>query len=434
MRIAYLFMIYPMAVQPWAISDVRALEAKGHTVDVYALRGRQRDHEETVGRYEVSLPAKAHPGGVTVAAMANPRNLPIALFVLGLILRHLWRRPKELFKSLVLLPRVTEIAARLRRDPPDVVHAFWGHYPSIVLLAGTRFFPRVHRSLYLGNYDLTPRPFGLATQAAAIADTIWTRAEVNLPLLRQLGVPMDNVTVAHRGVPLDLADRPSPARIPGRICTAANFQKEKNIDLVIRSFAHIAAARPEATLVIAGDGAERPALKALTAELGLGERVTFTGLITREQLFVEMQRAEVFLFLSTKATERLPNAVMEAMLAESFCVVSRTDDIAELIQNGVTGEIVDDLAPDAVATAVLRALDARDKAEIGSRAGTLIRTRFSNAALMDLYATGWQRALHGGSFITAVETSPRSVHPRGGAATDLEASAISESTDAYRRS
>jgi len=395
LRIAYLFMTYPIPVQPWAISDVRALEAKGHEVEVYALRGRQPDHAETVRRYGLSLPAEAHPGLATVAALANPRNWPIALAVLGSILRHLCRRPDEFLKSLVLLPRVVELAARLRRDPPDVVHAFWGHYPSLVLLAGARFFPRVHRSLYLGNYDLTPRPFGLAAQAAAVADTIWTRAEVNLPLLRRLGVPMDKVTVAHRGVPLDLADRPPADRIPGRICTAANFQKEKNIDLVIRSFAHIVAARPEATLVIAGDGAERPALEALTAELGLGARVTFTGLLAREQLFVEMQRAEVFLFLSTKATERLPNAVMEAMLARSFCVVSRTDDIEELIQNGVTGEIVDDLAPETVAATVLAAPAAPDKAELGGRASAHIRARFSNAALMDLYATGWQRALRG---------------------------------------
>lgn len=393
MRIAYLFMTYPMAVQPWAISDVRALEAKGHIIDVYALRGRQPDHDETIRRYGLDLPAAAHPGRATAAAMANPHNLPIALVVLGLIVRHLWRRPDEFLKSLVLLPRVVELAARLRRDPPDVVHAFWGHFPSLVLLAGARFFPGVHRSLYLGNYDLTPRPFGLATRAAASADTIWTRAEVNLPLLRRLGVPMDKVTVAHRGVPLDLADGPPAVRVPGRICTAANFQKEKNIDLVLRSFAQVAAVRRDATLVIAGDGAERPALEALAAELGLGERVTFTGLLARERLFVEMQRAEVFLFLSTKSTERLPNAVMEAMLAEAFCVVSRTDDIEELVQTGVTGEIVDDLAPEAVAQTVLAALDASDKAELGRRASSHIRARFSNVALMDLYATGWRRAL-----------------------------------------
>lgn len=33
LQIAYIFMRFPMAVQPFAISDVLALEANGHRVD-----------------------------------------------------------------------------------------------------------------------------------------------------------------------------------------------------------------------------------------------------------------------------------------------------------------------------------------------------------------------------------------------------------------
>ncbi|WP_333834415.1 glycosyltransferase [Rubrimonas sp.] len=391
LRIACLFMTYPMPLQPWAISNVQAHEANGHQVDVYALRGRQPDHAETVRRYRLDLPAVAHPSRETAAAIASPRNWGMALYVLGLILRHLWRRPEELAKSVILLPRVVEICARLRDDPPDVVHAFWGHYPSMVLLAGARFFPSVHRSLFLGNYDLLPRPFGLSGRAAAIADSIWTATEANLPLIASLGVSTDRVTIAHWGVPLDLADQAPVDRVPGRICTASNFQKEKNIDLVIRAFALVAAERPEASLVIAGDGAERQALEALTATLGLVDRVTFTGLLTRERLFSELRQAEVFLFLSTKATERLPNAVMEAMLAEAFCIVSRTDDIEKLIIDNSTGQVVDQLAPEAVAPVVISALDDPQRAACGRRASDLVRNKFSVNAMMGVYTSGWQR-------------------------------------------
>lgn len=48
----------------------------------------------------------------------------------------------------------------------------------------------------------------------------------------------------------------------------------KGCDLAIRALAR---AHPEATLDIIGDGSERPALQALAAELGLGERVRFVG-------------------------------------------------------------------------------------------------------------------------------------------------------------
>jgi glycosyltransferase involved in cell wall biosynthesis len=120
--------------------------------------------------------------------------------------------------------------------------------------------------------------------------------------------------------------------------------------------------------------------------------VTFTGLLSRERLFTELQQAEVFLFLSTKATERMPNAVMEAMLAEAFCVVSRTDDIEKLIVAGSTGQVVDDLSPEAVARAVIAALDAPDRAAYGRRASDLVRGEFSADAQMAIYADGWRRA------------------------------------------
>lgn len=393
MRIAYIFMSYPMAVQPWAISDVQALEAQGLQIEPYALRGKERDHTILVARHKLDLPATGHPSWRTAVATLDPRNLPIGLYLLTHALRHLTKRPVELLKTLALLPRLVEISARLRRDRPDVVHAFWGHYPSFVLLAGIRFFPEVHRSLFLGNYDLTPQPFGAARQAAAVADSVWTLAEANLPLLMKLGVPRTKITVARRGIPLDLADQPPVAKVPGRICTAANLQQEKNVDIVLRSFAEIARIRPDATLVVVGDGAERRALEALATELDLGPKVTFTGLLSRERVFGEMRRAEVFAFLSTKPSERLPNVVMEAMLAEAFCVASRTDDIEELVEPARTGTIVDDLTPSAVAAAIVEALAAPDRAAVGARAGQHIRERFSADAQMAIYARGWCAAL-----------------------------------------
>jgi len=407
MRVAYLFMTYPRAVQPWAISDVQALERQGHRIDVYTLRRRQPEHDEMVRRYGLELPAIAHPSRAMWPGCLTPQNIAMTMFLMGACLRHLWRRPGELARSLFLLPRLVEIAAHLRHDPPDVVHAFWGHYPALVLFLAAKFFPTVHRSLFLGNYDLTPRPFGTASQVAQIADTVWTLADANLQLLRAIGVPMDKVTVVRRGIPLDLAAEPAPARVPGRLCTAANFQKEKNIDLVIRSFASVAAARPDATLVVVGDGAERAALEALTADLGCTERVEFTGLLERERLFAEMRKAEVFVFLSMKASERLPNVVMEAMLAEAFCVVSPTDDIEQLIEDGDTGEVVRDLSPDVVAKTVLDALANPERAAVSRRAAARVRDAFSADALMGLYAAGWQRALEGPTWPPESMPEPR---------------------------
>jgi len=391
MRIAYLFMTYPMAAQPFAISDVRALQALGHRVDVYALRGRDRDHAETVRRYGLDLPPTAHPGAATWRAVASPSGLAVAAFLAQMLVRRLHRRPVEFAKAVALLPRLVEITERLRRDPPDVVHAFWGHYPSLVLLLAALFAPAVHRSLFLGAYDLTTHLFSLAPEAARGAHSVWTHAEANRPVLERLAVPADKLRVVPRGIPLDLADQAKVAKRPGRICTAANFQKEKNLDLVVESFARFVRARPEATLVLAGDGRERAALEALVAARGLGDRVTFTGFLARERLFEEMQRAELFVFLSTKPSERLPNVVKEAMLAGTVCLVSRTSDIERLVTPGVTGEIVDDLVPETIAARMLALAASPERAAMAARGEAHVRAAFSATAAMARYVEGWQQ-------------------------------------------
>jgi len=391
MRIAYLFMTYPMPAQPFAISDVRALEAQGHRVDVYALRGRHREHAETVRRYGLELPAAAHPRPATWRVLASRGGLKTAAFLGGVLLRRLADRPVEFTKTLALLPRLVEISERLRRDPPDVVHAFWGHYPALVLMLAERFAPGVHRSLFLGAYDVTSHLLSLAPRIARDADSVWTHAEANLPILRRLEVPMDRVRVVPRGIPLELEAGSTVAKVPGRICTAANFQREKNLDLVIDSFACLLRRRPDATLVVAGDGAERGALEAEVAAYRLGERVTFTGFLGRDRLFAEMRRAELFVFLSSKPSERLPNVVKEAMLAETICLVSRTEDIDRLVTDGVTGEIVDELDPDHVASRMAALLTDERRHAMAHGAAAHVRATFSAAAAMESYVEGWRQ-------------------------------------------
>lgn len=392
MRMAYLFMKYPMGVQPYAISDVRALEADGHRVDIYAISTPSRDHDAAVETYALELGPRSQWSWRTIAAVLDPRNLPITAALLGLVIPKLLTRPRELAVSLALAPRIIEVTALLRRDPPDVVHAFWGHFPSLIMPLAERFLPTTHRSLALTAYDLTSHLFSLSGEISARCDSVWTLADENVAILERIGAPMDRVHVVYRGVPMDLAAAPAPAKEPGLICTAANFQKEKNMDIVLRSFAAARARAPHARLVMMGDGQERRNLEEIAERLGLGESVTFTGLLPREQLFDVMRRSEIFLFLSTKVSERLPNVVMEAMLARCVPVVSRTSGIETLVDQGRSGFIEDDLTPSVVADRLIAVLAAADMKAIGDRAEKHIRERFSAQAAMRAYADVWADA------------------------------------------
>jgi 1,2-diacylglycerol 3-alpha-glucosyltransferase len=78
---------------------------------------------------------------------------------------------------------------------------------------------------------------------------------------------------------------------PGRIRTTLNLEDaevlmyvgrlvgEKNLDFLIRAFARIAPQRPQARLVLVGDGTHRRELENTARKLELGERVIFPGSI-----------------------------------------------------------------------------------------------------------------------------------------------------------
>jgi glycosyltransferase involved in cell wall biosynthesis len=93
--------------------------------------------------------------------------------------------------------------------------------------------------------------------------------------------------------------------------------KQKRFDLLIKAFALVK--RPDAQLIILGDGADRGSLLKLIAELGVSDRVSLPGFVTD----VAEQYHKADLFVLPSRYEGLPAVVLEAMAAN--CPVLSTD-------------------------------------------------------------------------------------------------------------
>ena len=94
------------------------------------------------------------------------------------------------------------------------------------------------------------------------------------------------------------------------IGTVAPLRVEKNLHRLIRGFATIAD-RHNTRLLIAGDGVERPGLEKTAAELGVTDRVVFTGHVEHpEQVYPLMD-----IFAISSDTEQMPNTLIQAMAA-----------------------------------------------------------------------------------------------------------------------
>lgn len=154
---------------------------------------------------------------------------------------------------------------------------------------------------------------------------------------------------------------------------------EKNIELVIRSFRRVAAARPGVWLVIIGGGPHRPALEGLVGELALTGRVVFVGPLPWERLADPYRQATLFVFASKTETQGL--VVMEAMTAGLPVVAVRAMGVEDLVQSGETGILVDD-DEEAFSAACLELLaDDGRRRELGRRARAWARAHSAQASV-----------------------------------------------------
>ena len=91
-------------------------------------------------------------------------------------------------------------------------------------------------------------------------------------------------------------------------------------------------------LVMVGAGPDEMDLKSLVAELGLQQKVEFTGPLNQDQVIQRYAKADVFALPSF--SEGIPVVLMEAMASGVPCVTTRITGIPELIRDGVDGLLV----------------------------------------------------------------------------------------------
>ena len=139
-------------------------------------------------------------------------------------------------------------------------------------------------------------------------------------------------------------------------------------DVVVDAFEHLRRQHPELTLTIVGP--DRWPL-----EGAIPDGVDFRGRVDRSQIVPLMDSHDLFVMPSRM--EGFGMVFVEAMARGLPCVGRRAFAMPELIEDGVTGAIVDSLEPQVVADAIERTL-ANDEiyAEVERRADD-VATRFS---------------------------------------------------------
>ena len=233
----------------------------------------------------------------------------------------------------------------MRRFKPNATLAFFGVPSGAVAWLLKKLFRTPYIVSLRGGDVPGFRPYDFKTfhkMVGPFLRVIWHQADsviANSNGLRDLALAFDpsiEIPIIPNGVDGNQYRNESRDWAPARLFSVGRIVHQKGLDLGLRALAQLKDL--DWHWNIAGDGPQLDALKSLTNELELSDRVTFLGWQSRAELTQWYHRSNLFLFPSRH--EGMPNAVLEAMSSGLPVVATRIAGSEELVLDGETGLLV----------------------------------------------------------------------------------------------
>lgn len=151
------------------------------------------------------------------------------------------------------------------------------------------------------------------------------------------------------------------------VTAVARLAPNRGHELLLAAFRPLAERMPDARLLLVGKGETRARLEALVHDLGIVERVIFTGYRDRD-LPAVLGATDCFALMAAGSDDSC-RAALEAMAAGRPVVARRVGALPETVVHGETGWLVDDERPESVARALEAVLVDRARGRVMGLAG-----------------------------------------------------------------
>ncbi len=210
----------------------------------------------------------------------------------------------------------------------------------------------------------------------------------------------EKILVARLGLdPGSLPARSLPAGVPTLVCTASGLVPKKGLGVLLDACGILAGRGVDFTCSVIGsdpDGRELQTRRREVGNRGLGGKVRMEGLLTAEETLARVSSCSVFVMPSVVAPngdkDGIPVALMEAMGIGVPSVSTRLSGIPELIEDGVSGLLVEPGDPQALSEAIERLLaDACLAERLGSAGRLKVLSDFSVSRYAADLLSFWER-------------------------------------------
>lgn len=220
-------------------------------------------------------------------------------------------------------------------------------------------------------------------------------------LITRMRLMSDRVITIHPGI--DVAEYYRPEAREGfrramnlsssdhLVTFAGRLVGGKGLDVLLESARKVLALRPACHFLVVGHGPLRELYETSARELGIANRVIFTGFSSD----IPEILAGTDVFVLPSLSEGMPKSLLEAMAAGKAVVASSVGGVVELIQSPDLGLVVAPRDPVELAGAICRLLDDRSRRQkMGYRAQDYVKRNFSIDHMVSSYDSLYRDSLY----------------------------------------
>ena len=319
-------------------------------------------------------------------------------------LRRIWvkqicQRPVMIYRS-----EARRIAAEIQRVNGKVLHIYFGNI-------GVHLLPLIRQSPVpvivsfhgadAGWDKERPAYCEAAREMLGRARLVLARSQALAERIVAMGCPREKLRIHRTGIPLErfpYQARTAPENGAWRMFQACRLIPKKGLQTALRAFARFAVRFPRATFTLAGEGPLLGELTTLAAELGVANQVRFTGFLSHAALLEELSQAHIFVHPSEIGPdgnqEGVPNSMLEAMSTGLPVVATLHGGIPEAVDDGVSGFLVPEHDPEALAEAMRKIANVPARyAEMGAAAAQAVADRFEQGKQIEVLESCYAEAL-----------------------------------------
>ena len=384
-RVAFVLKGYPRLSETFIAQEIAALERRGLEILIVSLRQptdarRHAVHEEIrasilyLPEYLLLEPLRVFRAWFGQRKTSRYKKT-----------RNLWLRDLARDPTPNRMRRFGQALVLAHELPADVrhLHAHFLHTPASV----TRYAALLRGLAWTGSAhakDIWTTPEWEKREKLASCEWLVTCTSANHAHLAALAPP-DRVALVYHG--LDSSRFPpfernpsTGGREPVAILSVGRLVEKKGTDILLDALARLPRDLPW-RFVHVGGGPLKDKLERRARALGIAERVEWRGARTQTELLAEYRAADLFALASRVAKDGdrdgLPNVLAEAQSQGLACVATCVSGIPELIEDGVTGVLVEPESPEALARALAALIaDPAQRRRLGEAGRRRVQERF----------------------------------------------------------